>query len=240
MRFLVLNQTGSGQVLPYEKGATFRAFFSHREDVKHDFLNKISIITVSLFSFFSFSEESFNKSALEICKGLEQTSRDVFAPPTAHLRLDCLKKIVNQQFDESALEVCKGLKRSSRNALSPYNADLKLICLEQIANQQFDKSALEICKGLEQTSRDAFTPPTATAHLRLDCLKQIANQQFGEDVVEVCKELMQTSQSNTVPPTAHLQVECLVSMAQMLKENEVLHALGYKEGMPHLPPPTSK
>ena len=114
---------------------------------------------------------------------------------------------------------------------------VSLFSFFSFSEEAFDKSALEICKGLEQTSRDAFAP--LTAHLRLDCLKQIANQQFGEDVVEVCKELGQTSQSDMVPLTADLQVECLVSMAQMLKENEILHALGYTVGMPHLPPPTS-
>ena len=50
-----LNQTGcrpvssgragsASQVSPYEKGGTFRAFSSHKEDVKHVFSNKISIL----------------------------------------------------------------------------------------------------------------------------------------------------------------------------------------------------
>ena len=38
-----LNQTGSGQVLPFEKGATLENFPSYSQDVKHESSNKISI-----------------------------------------------------------------------------------------------------------------------------------------------------------------------------------------------------
>ena len=43
LHVLDLNQTGSGQVLPFEKGATFKDSSSYTEDIKHEKSNKISI-----------------------------------------------------------------------------------------------------------------------------------------------------------------------------------------------------
>ena len=183
MQFLFLNN-GTRQ-----NSGTFKVFSSYRENVKHAISNQICIIMMGLFSLSVFGEEVlyYNESAVEVCKGLEQTSISGFGPSTAELRMGCLRKIAGKQFNESAVEICKGLEQASNSSFAPSTAKLRMECLERIAGKQFNESAVEICKELEQTSNSSFAP--STAQLKMACLDTVANGQSYEEVQkhENCK-----------------------------------------------------